>query len=89
MTIDEKRQLISATDPDLTVRQQCDLLGLNRSSYYYQPTPVSGEDEKLMQLLDRHYTKFPRHVIGRGRSYAPYFLRLYLALGKVFQSPFS
>ena len=59
MTIDEKRQLISATDPDLSLQRQCELLGLSRSSYYYQSSSLSEEDEKLMQLLDRHYTEFP------------------------------
>jgi len=59
LTIDEKRQLISPTDPDLTLERQCELLGLSRSSYYYQSTPLSREDEKLMQLLDRHYTELP------------------------------
>lgn len=41
------------------MQRQCDLLGLSRSSYYYQSVSVNAEDEELMQLLDRHYTAFP------------------------------
>jgi putative transposase len=39
--------------------RQCELLGLNRSSYYYKPAPISMEDEQLMKLLDVHYTDWP------------------------------
>lgn len=59
LTIDEKRKLISPTDPGLTIQQQCDLLELSRSSYYYQSLQLNVEDEQLMRLLDRHYTEFP------------------------------
>lgn len=43
----------------MSVQQQCDLLGLSRSSYYYQATPLSQEDEQFMKWLDRHYTEYP------------------------------
>lgn len=59
MTTDEKRKLISPNNQDLTLQRQCELIGLSRSSYYYKAAPPSIEDEKLMQLLDKHYTAFP------------------------------
>lgn len=45
--------------PELSIVKQCELLGLARSSYYYQPTPISEENERLMRLLDEQYTKTP------------------------------
>ena len=39
--------------------RQCELLGLARSSYYYQPAPASEEDLVLMRLLDEQYTRTP------------------------------
>jgi putative transposase len=39
--------------------QQCDLLGLARSSYYYEPVPESEENLRLMRLLDEQYTRTP------------------------------
>lgn len=39
--------------------RQCELLGLARSSYYYEPMPESEEDLLLMRLLDEQYTKTP------------------------------
>jgi putative transposase len=43
----------------LSVRRQCELLGLHRSTAYYQPVPVSSEELQLMRLLDEQYLKTP------------------------------
>lgn len=39
--------------------QQCDLLGLSRSSFYYEPATESAENLALMALIDREYTDHP------------------------------
>jgi putative transposase len=41
------------------VRQQCQLLGLNRSTLYYEPVVETAENLRLMELLDREYTAHP------------------------------
>jgi putative transposase len=41
------------------VRRQCAILGFSRSSWYYEPVPVSERDRMLMNLLDEQYTKTP------------------------------
>jgi len=51
--------LIDADHPRLSVRRQCQLLGLNRSSLYYQPASESEENLRLMRLIDREYTAHP------------------------------
>lgn len=38
---------------------QCELLGLPRSSYYYEPVPESAENLHLMRLIDEHYLVRP------------------------------
>jgi putative transposase len=43
----------------LSVSQQCELLDLNRSSYYYEPATESAENLALMALLDREHTAHP------------------------------
>lgn len=58
MSLDEKRTLIDR-DAEITVREQCMLLGLSVSSYYYKSRPISAEDERLMALLDEHYLQYP------------------------------
>jgi putative transposase len=41
------------------VRRQCELLGLPRASYYYQPAGESKENLHLMRLIDQQYTARP------------------------------
>jgi putative transposase len=43
----------------LSVSQQCELLGLSRSSYYYEPATESAANLALMALIDREYTAHP------------------------------
>jgi putative transposase len=51
--------LIEVGHPQLSVRRQCELLGLSRSSLYYEAAPASAEDLRLMRLLDEEYTAHP------------------------------
>ena len=43
----------------LSVVRQCALLGIRRSSVYYQPLPASQENLELMELIDRQYLERP------------------------------
>jgi len=43
----------------LTIQKQCDLLGLPRSTYYYQPRPESAENLRLLRRLDELYLQRP------------------------------
>lgn len=51
--------LIDTADPTYSMRAQCRLLGVNRSSVYYEETPVSDRDLTLMNALDEQYLKTP------------------------------
>jgi putative transposase len=41
------------------VAQQCALVGLARSSWYYQPRPVAATTQELLDRLDEQYTRTP------------------------------
>ena len=56
---DGLRALIEPDHPQWSVRQQCELLGLARSSYYYEPVCESKENLALMRLIDQEYTRHP------------------------------
>lgn len=43
----------------ISVRRQCELLGLNRSNVYYEPTGESQENLRLMRWIDEQYTATP------------------------------
>jgi putative transposase len=50
---------IDPSHPELSVRRQCELLGLSRSTLYYEPAPETRENLKLMRLIDEEYTRHP------------------------------
>jgi putative transposase len=54
-----RRSLVEADHPHLSVRRQCQLLGLNRSTLYYDPAPETQENLRLMALIDQEYTRHP------------------------------
>lgn len=43
----------------MSVRRQCELLGINRSSYYYEQKPEKPENIEIMHLMDRHIQEEP------------------------------
>jgi putative transposase len=54
-----------APNAELSVSRQCRLLGIARSSFYYQPRPPSAEKLDLLNRLDRIFTEHP--VFGSRR----------------------
>lgn len=58
-TTEDKRRWVDPRHSELTVRRQCQLLGLSRSSYYYQPQPESPETLALLRQLDELYLERP------------------------------
>lgn len=46
-------------DHDLPLKRQAEVLGVSRSSLYYQPRPVSAEDLAIMRRIDELHLEFP------------------------------
>ena len=56
---------IVSPDCKLSVRRQCELFGLNRSSVYYKPVEENIEDLELMLKMDKEYHQHPtKGVLG-------------------------
>ena len=51
--------MIDNTHPKLSIRKQCDLLGVNRSRVYYQAVKVSEYVLSIMNFIDREFTAHP------------------------------
>jgi putative transposase len=51
--------MVDADCSTISVSRQCELLGLSRSSYYYEAAPVSDEDLDLMRRIDELYMDYP------------------------------
>lgn len=49
----------------LSVRKQCELAGVSRSSWYYEPARESDENLLYMRLMDQQYTETPFYGVPR------------------------
>ena len=58
-SVEDKKKLIEPLTNEISINRQCDLLGLNRSTYYYQSVAVDTETLELLRLVDKVYTDHP------------------------------
>jgi putative transposase len=58
-SVDALRALVEIGHPQLSICRQCELLGLARSSFYYEPAEETVENLALMRLIDEQYTARP------------------------------
>ena len=65
MSVEQKRVLIEPAHPQLSIRRQCVLLGLARSTLYDQPLGERAENLQLMRMLDEQYTATPFYGVRR------------------------
>jgi putative transposase len=61
--------MIEPEHPELGIRRQCELVGLNRSTLYYTPAGESELNLHLMRLIDEQYTKTPFYGYLRMTAY--------------------
>jgi putative transposase len=59
LPVSQRRLLIEPAHASLSVRRQCELLGLNRSGLYYEPVGETAENLRLMRRIDEQYTACP------------------------------
>ncbi len=56
----EARKKMIEPDSNLTIARQCELLSLNRSSYYYRPkNSLDDSDYKVLSRIDEIFTEHP------------------------------
>ncbi len=70
--VEHKRALVDRVEAghsSISIRRQCQLLGLHRSNLYYQPALEEGQETEenlaLMRLLDEQYTQTPFYGVRR------------------------
>ena len=56
-----RRSLLEPDHASISVRRQCELLGLPRSTAYYAPIPESDENLELMKAIDAIYLDNPSY----------------------------
>ena len=50
-----RAELVEKDHPKLSLRAQCKLLGMTRSTLDYKPVPESDEDLRIMRIMDETY----------------------------------
>jgi putative transposase len=60
---------VERSHPEISVRRQCELLGVNRSGLYYEAASETEKNLALMRLLDEQYTRTPFYGSRRMREW--------------------
>ena len=56
LDLSNKRRLVDSKLSNLSVARQCEMIGLNRSTLYYEAIPISDNDLNIMNRIDEIYT---------------------------------
>jgi putative transposase len=76
----QKVSLIEKDHENITLRRQCQLLGISRESIYYHAIEISPADKKIMDLIDKIYTAHPFY--GNRRIKAELNLTHHIPIGR-------
>lgn len=65
--------MIEVNHPEISVRRQCQLIGLSRASFYMKPVGETALNLQLMRLIDEQYLRtpfygYPRMTIALRRA---------------------
>ena len=61
----ERIKMVESSCSSLSISSQCQLLSINRSSFYYVPTGESAENLAIMSCLDEQYFDTPFYGVAR------------------------
>jgi len=65
LDLSSKKSLIESKLTKLSVMRQCELISLNRSSLYYKKKPISKDDKKIMQKIEKIYSEISTYGYRR------------------------
>ena len=61
VSFDERKEIIDSESKNLSIKKQCELSGVSKSTHYYKNKPKfsSPEEIELLNTIDEIYMKFP------------------------------
>jgi putative transposase len=65
LSVAERKALVEPEHLSISISRQCELLGLARSSFYYEIQPETEQNLRLMKMLDRQYTARPFYGVRK------------------------
>jgi putative transposase len=57
--VSERREMVDKGTTGVSIKRQCNLLGINRSGFYYQAIPESELNLLAMRLMDAYFMDHP------------------------------
>jgi putative transposase len=69
LKMSQKLGFIDRDIPRLSIFRQCEIIGISRSSVYYEPCTESEENLLFMRLMDEYYIKYPFYGVRRMTVY--------------------
>jgi len=66
--VSDRLQMVNRIE-GLSIRSQCNLVSVGRSSFYYKPLGETEDNLKIMRLMDEHYLKHPTEGVLRMRDF--------------------
>lgn len=58
-TIQQRRGIVDKANKKLSIKEQCQLMSIHKSGYYYQHKTEDKLNLELMELIDKHYMDHP------------------------------
>src|SRR5664279_5323298 len=65
----KERMLLIDPESQLSIRLQCTLLGISRSSLSYQAAGENNENLEMMRLMDEYYLRHPSYGVLRMQDF--------------------
>ncbi len=83
ITVVDKRKMVDRSDLRLSLRRQCELLGIHRSGLSYKPVGESDLNLELMRLMDEHYLDHPYKGARRMHVWLKHDLNYDISLNRI------
>ena len=64
-----ERRILVSKDDCISLRSQCDLLGISKSGLYYLPKGESEENLELMKKMDKYHQDHPTYGVLQMQDY--------------------
>lgn len=59
LDLEIRKNMVDKDCSSLNIARQCDLLLINKSTYYYKPKGLTQRDVEIMQVIDKIYKEHP------------------------------
>ena len=59
LTVEQKRLMVAKSSGELSIKERCRIVGIPKSSYYYESRATDSETLAMMAIIDKQYLSTP------------------------------